>query len=178
MNKEIASIFERFKKTKLDLFDDLDKLDPLLMNRKLNDKTWSVVQVMNHLIEAEMNSIKYINKKLSNNQKLSKSGIGSFYRYLILRIAFVIPYAKFKVPPVLSEPTNNNTYETAKNNWLEVLSNMNELIEKLDENQIKSEIFKHPVVGKMNMIQSLKFMQCHFDRHTIQINNILKQLKN
>jgi uncharacterized damage-inducible protein DinB len=175
MNSEIAPIFKQYEKSKLDLFADLDKLDSSLMNKKVNEKTWSVVQVMNHLIEAEMNTIKYVNKKLSGNTTLPKSGLGSLARYLILRIAFVIPFAKYKAPPVLSVPSNDDTYEVAKNNWLNVLDEMKNLIEKLDERQLKSEIFKHPVVGKMNMIQSLKFIQTHFNRHEIQINQILKQ---
>lgn len=176
MEKIIAPIFEKFENTREELFKRLDSLPAEKMNQQTKSGGWSVVQVMGHLIDAENNTTMYVSKKVEKEKNLKKAGWKAAYRYWVLKIAFAIPFAKFKVPPLLKEPSNDTSFNQAKNDWRTVRNNMREVINKLDENQLKAEIFKHPVVGKMSMIQAVKFMQTHFDRHEEQIDKILSEV--
>jgi hypothetical protein len=175
MNSKIEDLFQKFENSRLELFSFLDTFPKEKMNQSISDKKWSVVQVINHLKEAEKGSVLYITKKIERSTKFEKSGFKSTYRYLILRLAFILPI-KYKQPPMLDEPTNDMTIDEAKENWSVVRNDMRAILEQMNDEQITSEIFKHPLVGKMNMIQSIKFMQKHFDRHEEQIKNIINQV--
>lgn len=173
MTTEIQTLYDKMESTRKALFSKLDGYTSEKMNQKPDENTWSVIQVMNHLSGAEGGSVKYMNKKLSFNPKLKKAGLGSSLRYMLLITAFSLPL-KFKVPDVVGQPSNDDNYDEAKAKWDKVRADLKTLLESLNEDQLKAELWKHPSAGKMNMRYALKFMQEHFDRHQGQIERILK----
>jgi hypothetical protein len=46
------------------------------------------------------------------------------------------------------------------------------LIDRLDEHQFGWQLFKHPIIGRLNMRQTIKFMISHFDHHARQIKRL------
>lgn len=175
MTKDIQALYDKMESSRKELFSKLDSYSAEKMNQKPDENTWSVVQTMNHLSDAEGGSVKYMNKKMSFNPKLKKAGLSSSLRYMLLITAFSLPL-KFKVPDVVGQPSNDMDYDQAKARWDTVRADMKTLLESLDESQLKAELWKHPSAGKMDMARALKFMQTHFDRHQGQIERILKQV--
>ncbi len=174
MNPKIAPHFQKFKQTHFDLYNTLFNLPAKQLNQQPGEGKWSVVQIINHLANSEEASIVYVKKKIQYTKNYKKSGIKSLMRYFTLRLAFLLPI-KYKIPPILKEPSNEIDFETAWNNWLIVRNEWESIVKEMNENQLKSDIFKHPVLGKINIIQAQKFMQTHFDRHKEQIERLIKE---
>lgn len=175
MHTTVKHLFDKMEAHRVNLFKDLDKHAPEMMNKKPESDKWSVVQVMNHLADAEQTSVDYLRKKMTSEGPLPTSGLKATYRYLLLRLAFILPI-KFKAPKFAGSPSNDMSYEETKAKWDGVRQSLKHLLSEMTDEQVKAEIFKHPRVGKMNLLQALKFMQAHVDRHTQQIFNTLKQI--
>lgn len=173
MHKKLQPLFDKMENTRKELFQKLEQYPAEKMNQKPDEKSWSVVQVMDHLTNAEGNSVKYINKKLSFNPKLQKAGLGSSARYALLVTAFTLPL-KFKVPDVVGEASNEHNFAQAKANWDQVRNDLKTLLDSMDEKTANAELWKHPAAGKMSMKNALKFMELHVQRHQGQIDRILK----
>lgn len=172
MEHSVKQIFDAFESSRVQLQDQLRSFDPQQLSAFRSDGGWSIIQIMNHLADAEQQSLRYMKRKILQQEPLKKSGFKSIYRLLLLRIAFFLPI-KYKVPPVLDEPSNVLTLDETIRKWSAIRDGLRELIGDLDSTQVKVELFKHPLVGKMNIIQALKFMQLHFDRHCSQIQQRL-----
>ena len=173
MNKDVEALYEQLEKTRKDLFSKLEKHPAEKMNTQADPNSWSVVQVMNHLSDAEGGAVNYMTKKLSFNPKLKKAGLKSSLRYALLQTAFYTPI-KFKVPEVVGQPSNEESYAQAKQRWEQVRADMKSFLGQLSDEQVNAELFKHPAAGKLNMSQAVKFMQTHFNRHQGQVDRILK----
>ncbi len=172
MHKKLQPLYNKMENTRKELFQKLNSYPAEKMNEKPDEKSWSVVQVMDHLTNAEGNSVKYINKKLSFNPKLKKAGIGSSARYLLLVTAFNLPL-KYKVPDVVGDASNEHSFDEAKARWDKVRSDIKTMLDGLDDKQVNAELWKHPAAGKMSMSNALKFMELHVQRHQNQIDKIL-----
>lgn len=175
MNQKLQHEFAALEKSRTELFAKLDKLDASKMNKQPDVKSWSVVQVMDHLIQAETNSVIYITKKLSFNPDLKKANLNTSFRMFLLKAALTLPM-KWKAPKIIAVANNDRTYAEAKAAWAAVRSNLNDLLEKFPEQHLEAELFKHPVAGKFTIIQAVSFMHTHFNHHLKQIERIRKEI--
>lgn len=175
MLKELEKRFHKLEQTRLALFEKLKELDSSYLNKKPDAESWSISQVLYHLYNAESLSLGYVQKKMQNPSRSKKSGIGDWFRFTSLRLAFVIP-AKWKAPPLTAQfPANINPKELF-NSYSQTRSNWRDTLEKITPEILPKQLFKHQVVGRMNLMQALDFMQIHFDRHQKQIDRIRTKL--
>ena len=171
MNKNIKHEFEALEKSRTELFAKLDKLDASKMNKQPDASSWSVVQVMDHLIQAETNSVMYISKKLSFNPDLKKANFNTHFRMFLLKAALTLPM-KWKAPKIIAVANNDKSYVEAKAAWATVRNNLSDLLEKFPEEHLQAELFKHPMAGKFTIVQAVSFMHTHFNHHLKQIERI------
>jgi len=175
MHTKIKTEFDALEKTRLALFSKLDKVDAAKMNVQPNAKSWSVVQVMDHLIIAETNSLRYMKKKLSVNAEMKKADYKTKIRLFILKAALILPL-KYKAPKIVADAKNDKNYAESKAAWSEVRNDMNDFLEKFPEALLDSELFKHPLAGKFTVVQAINFMRTHLEHHLKQVDRILKSL--
>jgi len=171
MDKKIQQEFEALEKSRLALFNKLDKLDASKMNQQPDANSWSVVQVMDHLTLAERNSLLYMTKKLSFNVEMKKADFKTTLRLFILKTALKLPL-KWKAPKIVADARNEKNYAEAKAAWSEVRNGIAAFLEKFPPEHLQSELFKHPSAGKFTVVQALNFMRTHFEHHLKQIDRI------
>lgn len=176
MHKSIDHLFQKMENHREDLYQRLQSYPSEVMNEKVNDDSWSVVQVIDHLILSEQSTIEYLKKKTTGGEPIPSAGPASFFRYHVLKFAMILPI-KFRAPRFIGNPDNSATLDQAMSRWKTVRLQLDQLLSTMTAEQINAEVFKHPIAGKMNLKQALKFIQSHVDRHTQQIFNILKQLE-
>ncbi len=176
MDKKIQKEFEALEKSRLTLFNKLDKLDASKMNKQPDANSWSVVQVMDHLTLAENNSLLYMTKKLSFNAEMKKADFKTTLRLFILKAALKLPL-KWKAPKIVADARNEKSYAEAKAAWTEVRNGIAEFLEKFPSEHLQSELFKHPSAGKFTIVQALNFMRTHFEHHLPQIDRINKAVQ-
>lgn len=175
MEPHIKELLSKFETSWHKLMTQLESYPPVLLNQQPAPDKWSVVQIMQHLTSAEGGSVKYMKYKLSTEKKLKRAGFKAWYRLLLLKIALILPI-KFKAPAALPPPKNTLNFAEAKEEWAVARKSLRELIESMSPEQINAELYKHPLVGKMNISRAVTFMQDHFDRHERQIYRVIEEV--
>jgi len=173
MDSKLESRFNKLENSRLQLFAKLEKKDESELNFHPGKYKWSVIQVMHHLIITEQLSTGYINKKLTYRTNIKKSGLGAAIRFFVLKSMLQMPF-RFKAPKIVSEVPDNGNFKETKNQWDQVRKEMRELLDNLPEEFLNKNIFKHAIAGKMNIYQTLSFMEEHFKHHVKQIDRIMK----
>lgn len=175
MNKQVAHQLQHID-TKLNaLIADLKKYSDEKLNHKPTPDTWSVVEVLQHVMLVEGASQRYVQKKLSYNPSLKNANIFTSLRIGFTRIYNLMPI-KLKAPAYVDE--RNFSSDIAVNelitNWKSQRQQLRDYLTTLPEAIFKKEVYKNPVAGRLSLYGMLQFFEGHFDRHYKQIQNLLK----
>jgi len=155
----------------------LDRVKPLT-SEQLNAHTegkWSIAQILSHLIASEQLSVNYLNKKMQGIKEAPATGFKETLTMMLLVISQRLPL-KFKAPKVLAE--NTHIYETSEQlteAWEKVRIDLKQTLTYFEDDQLKRKIFRHPIVGMLNIKQTLRFFREHIRHHTLQIIHLLKK---
>jgi len=159
------------------LFRDLKKYSDDDLNWKPGKGKWSVLQIMEHLILAELLSQKYLEKKLSFNPELKNTNILSAMRSMFITFYLRTPL-KVKAPAAVEEnlPETSTFWELVKQ-WKQNREELETYLNSLPPELFKKQLYKHPLGGKMSIGNMMSFHKNHFNRHRKQIEGILKNFK-
>jgi hypothetical protein len=173
-----ASFQKRFERLQ-HLLEEYEKTLSGLPTDQLNKKPatggWTINQIVHHIAGAEAGIIQAIKKKLIDPGESKPAGIRSFYRATLLRYA-LRSKRKFKAPKVLAEPTGSYEKNELLADWRKTRKELEELCNSIERPYINHQLFRHPVVGKINLKQTLGFMGDHMQRHLEQIQQIKSTL--
>jgi len=175
MNAHLQQQFDQLEKGRKDLFDDLRSYDDELINEKPLPKAWSIAQVVEHLVKAEEASLAYLQKKTQNTNKVPVAGLGSQWRFFLTKTVFVLNI-KYKAPEMIEPSTEFFSIAQLEKRWEKVRMDTLNLLNRLPEADLKKEIWKHAIAGKMNISQMLAFFEIHFSRHRKQVYRTLAEL--
>jgi hypothetical protein len=165
-------------------FDNLERqLDGLLelvrplnyvqQNFKPESDSWSILQVFRHMIQSEGQINLYLRKKILGVKTIGRAGLAAKVRSIILNTAMRMSI-KYKVPDAIKvEFEDNYNFETLSTEWRLLRKEIRSFLENIDDETARKEIFRHPVVGRMSIIQGLTFMQEHLARHIRQVERIM-----
>lgn len=157
------------------LYERLKTYNNEQLNRRPGPQQWSVLQVMHHLIQAETLSERYVRKKLSFNPELKPAGLAGALRLFLVRINFVLPF-KYKAPKGVGDDVlpETSTLEETIQQWRLQRQSLRELLDSLPEGYHNKALYKHPLAGKLSLVQMLDFFEFHIQRHLGQIERTLK----
>lgn len=174
MNNKTSVYFDKIDRKLQQLLDELKQYSDEKLNHKPTPESWSVLQVMHHLMLAENLSGKYVQKKLSFNPELKNTNLGTAWRMLVLRSYNYLPL-KLKAPKNVGSENLPETsgFEQTAEKWLTQRQELRAFLSTLPDEIFKKEVYKHPIAGRLNLDGMLQFFEGHFDRHRKQINRIL-----
>jgi len=134
---------------------------------------WNLLQVLRHLVTAEIQSVAYINKKLKSRSGIPEAGIGSYLRNLLLKTALKLPF-RFEAPKIAEVKDKHPDFETMISEWDTVRKEIQKLIEQSDEATLARALYRHPKAGMLNMKQFMEFIEVHIAHHQKQMKRIMK----
>jgi len=169
MIPKIEKKFTRLNEKLNTVFNYLDGLTD--EQRKQSPKgAWSAVQILRHLQMSESGTASYLRKKVQTNPAdVPSAGIAGKLRSFLLSRALKNYGKKFKAPRVIGEMEENPNYVDVKNEYKKTRDELRGLLSGFDQKGAGKAYFKHPVAGKINIHQTLTFLENHFDRHIEQI---------
>ncbi len=176
LHKTLIPSFKKLDASLIDLLESLKDQPEHVLNKKINEEKWSVLQVIYHLILTEEASINYCKKKLSFNPELKKAGIVTYFRRISLMTFVGLPF-KFKAPEMVSEtrmPKEMRFWELVKK-WKNIRQEAKEFLGGLPPEMFKKEVYKHPAAGRLTLTDMVDFWEVHFRRHRKQIKKIMSQ---
>ncbi len=174
MNVELRKQFNKLEKLTAELIGAIENTTTAQLHQSPPGK-WSLSQVFAHLITAEQLSVQYLKKKIQVIEEQPNTGLAEALKMWVLILSQRLPL-KFKAPKVVVDHTA--AYDDATeiiNAWSKTRMELKELLDRISDHQLKRKIYKHPVVGKLNMAQTVRFFREHIIHHTPQIKRLLKQ---
>ena len=146
-------------------------------NQQPGPGKWSIAQVLLHLVIAEEGMVRYTNKKLQYSNTLKTSGLVEKVKVAALKFCLWLPL-KYKVPKWIDDVPASASFDDLNQRWHVVRTELNRLIGHLEkENLLNKNVFKHPVIKRINIFQALGFIQFHFNHHLLQIVRVKKSIE-
>lgn len=172
MHPKLQKQFDRLQHEQQALLQKLTSLPEAKLNESRDGK-WSINYIVNHLITAEQLSLAYMKKKSLGIAALKNSGVLEDMKMTVLKISQRLPI-KYKAPGYLVQntPATPSLPELAAR-WATERAELKKFLEPIDEQNLRKLIYKHPVAGMLNVLQSLEFMSEHFGHHLPQIKRLL-----
>ena len=171
-----ASMNEEFNKLERQLDDLLQIVRPLSyaqQNFKPETNSWSTLQVFRHMIQSEGQINLYLRKKILGVKTIGRAGLTAKIRSIILNTAMRLSI-KYKVPDAIKVDFEENyDFEKLSTEWRFLRGEIKSFLENIDDETSRKEIFRHPVVGRMSILQGLSFMNEHLGRHIRQVERIM-----
>lgn len=136
---------------------------------------WSVNQILTHLLTSERLSVLYMRKKSLGIGALGNSGIVESIKLIVLKISQRLPL-KYKAPSILAEHTPEALpLPQVIQQWDTVRNDLQNFLEGIADKNIRKNIYKHPVVGMLDVMQAMAFFHEHIHHHWPQVKSLLKK---
>lgn len=168
MDTSLQKKFDRLENTRSVLLMMVKDVEERKIYHKTTPEKWSIVQTLAHMVDAEQQSVSYMNKKIRASLALPRTGIGSLLKSVFLKVMMRLPL-KYRAPKVLRESPNEQSIHQLEMEWDKVRADLQRLLDSLPKELLNRDFFKHPFTGYMNIYHALDFMQDHFNRHMRQI---------
>lgn len=162
---ELKEIYRNLKETRDELLGIVDGLSREQLNKQVNASSWSISQVCQHLIKTEELYVVAI-----------KRGLKSHEDSLIEKksLEFLLDRSQRLSAPDIVKPTDEaleseeivERLHNSRAKLLELLNSLN------DPSVLSRRHFTHPVFKEMLLIEWVKSVYLHEQRHIKQINEI------
>ena len=157
------------------LLKDISQLSKEDLLRKPNDKTWCIIQVLEHVKNAELGTLLYIRKKLKYGG-LKNINWSAGLRNSLMKLVNNSS-VRFKMPRVLPHPETTKTLDQIIADWSELRTKWHGLFDEFPNEYLDKAIFKHPFFGRLSLSQAIDSMITHQNHHIKQIKRIKKAYK-
>lgn len=160
-----------FLKTKQRLLDDVQKLSDAQLNYKPDSTRWSVAQCIEHIALAENGIWQWCMMTLKNDSAtLIKPGNPLTNEQLV---AAITDRSKKAQAPEVLKP--GNQFPGAKEALAAYVSKRDAIIQFLKTTQEPLEThYMQTPAGTLNVFQGLLLLAAHSERHTLQIEEVMK----
>lgn len=139
---------------------------------KPSGESWSMIQVIQHILFSEGGTLGYMVKKTSSGwevlDRVGDEQIANGTR-LVDRLA---SGEKYKAPAVLPEPDGEETYESLEKRWNALREQYALFLNQLPNEFNDRLIFKQPAAGMLTLEYTLDFLIEHVKHHLPQLETL------
>jgi hypothetical protein len=171
MNQQLLYKFQELESKRMQLQTRLETKPKEELYFKINPESWSIIQVLHHVMMAEKLAVDYMSKKINGINTSPKTNFKTSIRFFLLMIALKSPL-KFKAPKALPPPPEKEELGNIINQWDVSRNAFHEFLKNFPTEYENKEIFKNLVAGKLNIHQALGWMNDHYSHHLQQIERI------
>lgn len=173
MNSQLQYLFNRLEGQHLAILQSIAHIPNEQFIKRPQSGKWSLSEILAHLQTSEQLSIQYLNKKILGTDQYKNTDLRHELLMLVLKISQRLPF-KFKAPKVLvSNTPMYTTKEHLIEQWANTQQQLKELLGKFGDDQLRKQVYRHPVAGLINIQQALIFFREHIIHHQPQINRLL-----
>lgn len=164
--------FEKLEQKRLALLERLSACTPAQLQQSPGPGQWSPVQVLAHIYNVEIGSLRYIEKKLQYRTGIPPVTLITNFRMWFMKIVLRTPL-KFKAPGATATFPEELAFGQLREDWEKERKQLQQLLQTFPEELLHKAVWKHPMAGKLSLAHALEFLELHLDRHTRQIDRIL-----
>ena len=172
MNTQLENLWRSLETQRAALLAQLSGVAADQFNHRKNNK-WSMSQILGHVIQAEQMSVGYMAKKINAIGEVDNTGLWGEFMLGILIVSQRLPL-KYKAPKNLGDqPPAYADVAAAQQDWDQARLSLRQFLETVPNSGLSKKIYRHPVMGRCNVVHALKFFREHLIHHKPQI---LRQL--
>jgi hypothetical protein len=138
---------------------------------QLND-SWSIAQVVEHLLSSEGGTLGYMKKKSSGGWDALEDAAAEHHEKSSAINARLESGERYKAPDVLPEPGNSTSLEDLLNSWNLLRAELRQFLLTIDYRNFNKLVFRQPAAGMLTILHTLEFMDAHLRHHVPQIKRI------
>lgn len=164
--------FERLEKQRKEILNQVRGLNNVQQTWRPTPDSWSLLEVFVHLMTAERNGLTYMTKKVQGIDDIEKGGIASEIRLALLNSFLRLP-VKFEAPDAAKfEEREYYDFKEIEGEWDQLRKEWYDFLDEFDKESAEKLLFKHPIMGRFNLEQTLRFIYEHVDHHRAQLKRI------
>lgn len=168
LQKQLDNLIEAYEKLLTNTATQTEEV----MYAPMAKHKWNMVQTLQHLNTAFSVSLTYLQYKLSQNSRFEYNPVAAYFRSALLDFS-LNTNIRFKAPPQLAVPQQNVTLDAVQQEWKKLKTELTAVLNQLTEDQLRTNVFKHPVAGRMKAQHMLSFFLAHLKHHERQIKQYL-----
>lgn len=171
MLPKLQSQFNQIEQLKQNLLDSLDQFNESQLGYRISQDSWSRLQVAQHLVIVEKVTLAYMQKKILSFPTAKKVGQFAGIRSAFLTLTQRMPF-KYKIPTKRVASEGDVIYSDLKDEWQTIRQHLQTFLGQFSAENIHYPILRNPLVGLLNISQTLRFIEEHFKHHLRQFARI------
>jgi hypothetical protein len=152
---------------------DLCSLKSDILQWKPNADSWSLLEVLHHLLLVEQAVLNYIEYKQSHIQPPAKTSLKTWLYGKLLNRA-LLSNRKFKAPIAAGSPSPVISADEIAEGFRIVREQTREKFETTQQKRLSGALFKHPLAGYLSPKHTAVFIKSHWIHHQKQINALIQ----
>jgi hypothetical protein len=176
MNQNLELLLQEFEEVK-DTFTSL--IESFSGDQRVAKPAegWSMLQVMEHIIWSETGTLEYMKRKTQAPWAEIEITSDEEHKKSTQLNGALKSDKRWKAPDVLPDPTGAQSLENMIVYWDNLRVEYSKFLESVDENYHNRLIFKHPFSGRLNLYQTMEFLNNHVLHHIHQLKRIAEGVK-
>ena len=174
MLAKIQEQFERLTQKRQSLLQHLDLQSPEALYFKAGPDKWSVVEAIEHLIVVEDNFLEQVAENIPASS-LDPANRSTEKYQIVLKV--MNRDIEVDVPHESMEPHGHYGFSELVDRWEDIREKMKDLLEGIVTDYPQNMVYQHPYAGPLNIVETLEFLEVHFDNHVRHIDVILGRVK-
>lgn len=173
MLADIQETFKSLGKKYGKLLQHLNSLSDDVLYFKAQADKWSIVEVIEHLVMAEENMLAQLTDVTSAQTLDPQDRSAKNYHIVIKVMTKDIPV---DVPDKSMEPHGQISLAELLVRWDDTRKKTRAYINGIDSEKVGDLVYRHPFAGPLDMAETLRFIDVHFDNHMRHIDKIEAQM--
>jgi hypothetical protein len=174
MPSQIRQTFKSLEEKLAKLLQELDSMSPDTVCFKAGADKWSIVEAIEHLVMAEENMLAQLTTSASTVDLDPQDRSAKNFQIVIKVMERDIPV---DVPDESMEPHGEFNLEELLERWKAVRRETGTHIEAIGQENAADLVYRHPFAGPLDMAETLRFFDVHFDNHMRHLETIKARAK-
>jgi len=175
-NKErLVKILQKMQSDGKTIIESSQELDDSQRSREPSPGAWSIDEILWHVYVSERMSIQYMTKKMAYPDQLLPAGFSARKNSMLLK-TFLRSPAKAKVPNSIADIPLEFMGDELIAEWKALRDKLATIIDNTEIDILNRLVYRHPVVGRMDMKGALTFFYEHQRRHGKQIARAIQSV--
>jgi uncharacterized damage-inducible protein DinB len=165
--KELQQRYEALEELREGVLREVRGLSPAQRTFQPAPDAWSAVQVIQHLLLAERESVRFLKSGREPGRRSFK------HRILHVGVRLVLASGlRVKAPSERVLPQEDLSLEELEAAWQETRQELLEYLGGVPADRLKRQVFRHPIAGPLDIEQALDFFSNHLRHHRRQLARI------
>ena len=170
MLADIQETFKSLGKKYGKLLQHLNSLSDDVLYFKAQTDKWSIVEVIEHLVMVEQNTLGQLTGATSATTLDPQDRSAKNYHIVIKVMTRDIPV---DVPDESMEPHGHFSLEELLGRWDDIRQKTRAYVNGINPEEADNLVYRHPFAGPLDMAETLRFIDVHFDNHMRHIDRII-----